>query len=164
MSINFDLKSYLVKLNNKNISKEELDKQEWRRHVLEDHLSTTLEARKIINDSRTWRKRLERSCDEIKEVTNAFNKYDDKLKTAWNNLSDRIEQYEKDQEEERRKEEERKLREEEERRREEEERLRRKKTPPRFSKNHYIHSTTLSEKRRRNKFIPDTIVPAFRIG
>ena len=135
------------------LSKEELDKFAWKRNVLDAHIQTTLDARKIIEDSKTWRKRLERSCDEIREVANAWNNYEVRLKAALNNLSSRIEKYEKDQEENKVIEEDLTLKEDNKRR----------EIAVSWVRGHFTKCTKLSEVRKRNKYVPDTTVHISRV-
>ena len=97
MGKNLNPKNSMVNFDTR-FNQEELDKYAWRRNVLDSHIQTTQEARKVIEDSKTWRKRIERSWDEIREVSNIWNNYENRLKTALNNLSSRIEEFEKDQE------------------------------------------------------------------
>ena len=135
------------------LSKEELEKFAWKRNVLDTHIQTTLDARKIIEDSKAWRKRLERSWDEIREVTNAWNNYEVRLKAALNNLSVRIEKYEKGEEESKVIEEDSELKEDNKRR----------EIAVSWIRDHFAKCTKLSEVRKRKKYVPDTTVHIFRI-
>ena len=98
MSKNSELKSHLVNIENLHFTKDELEKRAWKRDVLEAHIKTTLDANKMLDASRAWRKRLERSWDGIREVTNTWSDYENRFKDAIHNLSVRIEEFEKDQE------------------------------------------------------------------
>ena len=146
MGKKFDLKSYLVKLEDMKKNKEELDKLAWKCNVIDTHIQTSLEARRVLDESRTWRIRLEQSWDEIREVTKAWSKYEDQFQKAIHNLSKRIENFERDLEEKK-----------------DDENISRKETTISWSRNHFAKCTILSEWRKRKKYVPETTVHMFRI-
>ena len=161
MGKNLNPKNSMVNIDTR-FNQEELDKYAWRRNVLDSHIQTTQEARKVIEDSKTWRKRIERSWDEIREVTNIWNNYENKLKTALNNLSSRIEEFEKDQEDNKVKEETLEQNEKGTLIQKEENKLR-KEIATSWIRNNFTKCTRLSEVRKRKKYIPNTTVHVSRI-
>ena len=161
------LKSNLVKASNMSLDQEELEKFAWKRSVIEDHIQTTLYAKKMLNESRELRKRLERSWDWIRKVTSVWSNYEDLFKVSIHNFSVRIDEFEKDQEESRIKEEENRLVEDKIKQVAIDEGLdqenNRKEIAFNLKKDHFTKSTKLSEMRKREKYIPDSTVYTFRV-
>ena len=71
----------------------------WRKSVIDDYHFTNRLWRNVLNESRTSRIRLEKSCEEIRKVINIWNDYGDRFRESVHNLSIRIEDNDREEEE-----------------------------------------------------------------
>ena len=159
--------NFSIKINNVTYNQEDLDNLAWKRSVLDGHIQTAQESRKLLVESRSWRKRLENSWDKIKAVTDTWINYEEQFKNAIHNLSVRVEEFEKEQEDIKRKEEEARQKEEESSQRVEdelsEETFKLKEESITLERDHFAKCTKLSMIRRRKKHVSDKAIHTFRV-
>ena len=153
MNKKFDLRRKLVEIQNLRLTKEERENKEWKRKVIDSHIQTTLDSKRVLDESRAWRRKIEKSWDEIRKVTKTWNDYEDRFKNAVHNLSIRINEYEKDQENKA------KL----ENLKQETENKRNKAAAISWNRGHFIKFTKLSEMRKREKYIPNAVIHIPRV-
>ena len=129
-----------VKINISSAETWDSEDYDWKKEVIDSHFDTSQLAKRVLEESRIWRKRLEKSWDEARKVIDIWSDYEDRFKTSLVNLSMRIDEHESMEAEKKRKQEELNLK-----------------------RNKIARATELSKVRKREKFIPRAEVYSFRV-
>ena len=124
-----------------NRNKESSSHYIWRKKVIDGYHYTNRLWRKALDESKTSRIKLEKSCDEVRKVINTWSDYGDRFRECVHNLSVRIEDNEREEDE----------------RRQREEAARQLKYKYRINR-----PTKLTMWRMREKYIPEPTLPPFK--